>query len=132
MLKTDKSVTPKIATLIGPDTTVVGEIHFHGGLHLDGRLQGNIIADGEPSRLVVSQGAHIEGDIHVQEAVIHGEVKGNVHAESRLEMGETAQITGDVHYGAITVAMGATVNGQLIHEPNQRRLLEHRQIQESS
>ncbi len=132
MLKSSKAPPPKIATLIGPDTTIVGEIRFHGGLHLDGRMQGNIQADSEPSLLVVSRGAAVEGEIHVQEVVIHGEVKGNVHAEARLELGETAQVTGDVYYGAITVAMGATVNGQLIHEPNQRKLLEHRKGPESA
>ncbi|EQD76404.1 protein containing DUF583 [mine drainage metagenome] len=132
MLKSAKTPPPKIATLIGPDTAVTGEIRFHGGLHLDGRMQGNILADSEPSLLVVSQGATVEGEIHVQEVVIHGEIKGNVYAETRLELGETAQVTGDVHYGAITVSMGATVNGQLIHEPNQRKLLEHRKAPEPS
>ncbi|MHB1543453.1 MAG: bactofilin family protein [Gammaproteobacteria bacterium] len=132
MLKNAKALPPKIVTLIGPDTVITGEIRFHGGLHLDGRLQGNILADSEPSLLVVSRGAIIEGEIHVQEVVIHGEVKGNVFAETRLELGETAQVTGDVHYGAITVSMGATVNGQLIHEPNQRKLLEHRKGPEPS
>jgi cytoskeletal protein CcmA (bactofilin family) len=127
MLKAPKPPAPKIATLIGSNTSLTGEVHFQGGLHVDGRIQGNLIAEGERSLMIISPAASVEGEIHGYEVIIHGRVQGDVYATDRLELGETAQVTGDVYYGAITIAIGATVNGRLIHRPGEPKLIEHRQ-----
>jgi cytoskeletal protein CcmA (bactofilin family) len=128
MLKApNKPPPPKIATLIGSNTTLTGEVHFQGGLHVDGHIHGNLVSDGEHSLMIISPTASVEGEIHGHEVVINGRVQGDVYALGRLELGETAQVTGDVYYGAITVAIGATVNGRLVHRPGEPKLIEHRQ-----
>lgn len=128
MLKApSKTPAPKIATLIGSNTTLTGEVHFQGGLHVDGHIHGNLVSEGEHSLMIISPAASVEGEIHGHEVVINGRIQGDVYAAGRLELGETAQVTGDVYYGAITVAIGATVNGRLIHRPGETRLIEHRQ-----
>jgi cytoskeletal protein CcmA (bactofilin family) len=42
-------------------------------------------------------------------------VTGDIHASARVELGTTAKVAGNVHYGLIEMAMGAQINGKLIH-----------------
>jgi cytoskeletal protein CcmA (bactofilin family) len=35
---------------------------------------------------------------------------------NRLELGATAKVTGNVYYGLIEMAIGAEINGKLVHE----------------
>ena len=44
-------------------------------------------------------------------------VDGDVIARDRVELGPTARVTGNVIYGLIQMAIGAEVNGKLIHQP---------------
>lgn len=119
-----KSRAPKIATVIGGGTEIVGNIIFSGGLHVDGRITGNVQAEPDTaSALTLSEKGVIEGDIRVPSVVINGEVTGDVYGWDRVELAPKAKVTGTVYYNLLEMAMGASVNGQLIHtdEP-QRRL----------
>jgi len=49
--------------------------------------------------------------------VLNGIVKGDILAHERVELGGTARVSGNVYYGLIEMAMGAAINGKLIHEP---------------
>ena len=64
----------------------------------------------EPSFLV-SQGAHIKGDIYTKEAILGGEVVGVVQAEERVEVQATALVIGDIITKRIVVLEGGRVNG---------------------
>jgi len=106
-----------IDSLIGISTNIEGNVHFQGGLRIDGRVKGNVIADGEePSMLVVSEHARVEGEIRVAHLVVNGEIVGNVHSSELLELQPRARITGDVHYKALEMHGGALVSGKLTHD----------------
>ncbi|GIZ52894.1 bactofilin family protein [Noviherbaspirillum aridicola] len=106
-----------IDSLIGISTNIEGNVHFQGGLRIDGRVKGNVIADGEePSMLVVSEHARVEGEIRVAHLVVNGEIIGNVHSSELLELQPRARITGDVHYKALEMHGGALVSGKLTHD----------------
>lgn len=109
--------TLRIDTLIGAGTQVVGDVHFKGGLHVDGAVQGNVVAlpDGEAT-LSVSDSGLIEGSVQVPNVVLNGAVTGDIHATERVELGATAKVAGNVYYGLIEMAMGAQINGKLIHQ----------------
>jgi len=106
-----------IATLIGADTVVTGDLEFLGGLHLNGRVVGDIRsgADGSAT-LTIGAGGVIEGSVSVGELVLNGTVRGDVSARHRVELGPTAQVDGNVTYGVLEMAAGARVNGRLIHQ----------------
>jgi len=70
----------QIDTLIGGGTVLRGDIHFKEGLHIDGVVKGNVIAEGENSMLTMSENGRIEGEVRVHNIVLNGEVKGDVHA----------------------------------------------------
>ena len=117
----------KIDTLVGQGIEVSGDIHFSGGLHLDGKVIGNVTArDNEGSVLIISDKGRVEGDVSVSFAVINGEVTGNVYASEKLELSGKARINGNVHYNLLEMASGAEVNGKMLHEQKDKILLEHK------
>lgn len=106
-----------IDSLIGISTTILGDVHFKGGLRIDGQVRGNIIADGdEPSMLVLSEFARVEGEVRVAHLVINGEINGPVYSTEFLELQPKARITGDVFYKALEMHGGALVAGKLTHD----------------
>ncbi len=113
----NKNTKPSpIDSLIGAGSTITGDIHFTGGLRIDGCVKGNIRAVGEkPGTLVLSELAKVEGDIQVGHVVINGTVAGLVHASQYLELLPKARVTGDVTYKTIEIHVGAIVMGRMVH-----------------
>lgn len=108
--------TANIDTLIGQNTEIRGDVVFSGGLHIDGKVKGNVIAaQGDDSVLTLSERGTIEGEVKVPNVVVNGTVIGDVHALSHVELAAHARVHGNVYYTLIEMAMGAEVNGNLVH-----------------
>jgi cytoskeletal protein CcmA (bactofilin family) len=106
----------RIDSLIGAGTRIEGNVTFAGGLRVDGEVKGNVIATGgQPSTLVVSEQARIDGEIHVSHLVVNGSVTGPVHAAEFLELQAHSRVKGDVHYNTLEMHLGAVVEGRLVH-----------------
>ncbi|HJV84836.1 MAG TPA: polymer-forming cytoskeletal protein [Noviherbaspirillum sp.] len=106
-----------IDSLIGISTRIEGNVHFQGGLRIDGQVKGNVVATGEePSMLVISEHAKVEGEVRVAHLVVNGEIVGPVHSSELLELQPRARITGDVYYKALEMHGGALVAGKLTHD----------------
>jgi cytoskeletal protein CcmA (bactofilin family) len=119
--KTSSSKTKRnaeIDSLVGGNTKVCGDVHFTGGLHIDGTIDGNVIAESESSILTTSEKGNINGNVTVHNIVLNGHVVGDVHALHHIELAPNARVTGNVYYNIIEMAMGAEVNGNLIHVKN--------------
>ena len=107
-----------IDTLVGANTRVSGDLSFVGGCHVDGTVKGNVSADPESnSALSVSEDGNVEGGVTVPYLVLHGIVRGDVFATQRVELGPTARVIGNVYYNLIEMAIGAEINGNLVHQP---------------
>jgi cytoskeletal protein CcmA (bactofilin family) len=112
-----KAAGARVDTVIGQRTEVCGDVHFSGGLHVDGAIRGKVIADeGSASVLTVSEHGRIEGDVQVPNVILNGSVTGDVRCEERIELAAKAKVNGDVRYKLIEMAMGAEVNGSLLHQ----------------
>lgn len=106
-----------IDTLIGVKTELKGDIVFSGGLRIDGKVKGNISAKGDASStLVLSEHAVVTGNVTVPHIVINGVIKGHVRSSERVELQAKADITGDLTYKTLEMALGASINGNLIRE----------------
>ncbi|MBT8419670.1 MAG: polymer-forming cytoskeletal protein [Gammaproteobacteria bacterium] len=107
----------KTATLIGHGTELHGDIEFTGGLQVNGSISGNVVSDEDSSSvLTLSEHGIIRGDVKVPNVVIYGTVIGNVYARNHIELPPGARVTGNVYYTLIEMAMGAEVNGNLVHD----------------
>jgi cytoskeletal protein CcmA (bactofilin family) len=104
-----------IDTLIGKNASVQGDIEFFGGLHIDGRVVGNVTAaNGADASLSVSEEGVIEGSVEARNVVLNGRVNGDIRAQDRVVLGAKARVRGDVHYGVIEMAHGAEISGKLV------------------
>ncbi len=113
-----KRRTTRIDTLIGQHSEVLGDIKFSGGLHIDGTIKGNVIAENDNKSMVsLSERGTIEGEVIVPYIVINGVIIGDVHGGEHVELSTKARVTGNVYYNLIEMAMGAEVNGKLVHSP---------------
>jgi cytoskeletal protein CcmA (bactofilin family) len=111
-----KRKTTRIDTLVGQHSEILGDIRFSGGLHVDGTIKGNVIAENDGrSMLSLNECGTIEGEVNVPYVVLNGVVIGDVHGCEHVELSSKARITGNVYYNLIEMAIGAEVNGKLVH-----------------
>jgi len=107
-----------VETLVGSNTRISGDLHFSGGCHVDGTVNGSVTADPESqSALSISEEGNIDGGVTVPYVVLNGIVRGDVFANQRVELGPTARVIGNVYYNLIEMAIGAEINGKLVHQP---------------
>ena len=110
--------TTRIDSLIGQNTEIQGEIKFSGGVHIDGKIKGKVIGENDGSSLLSqSEYGEIEGKVSSPYVVINGVVNGDVHASRHVELLSSAKIKGNVYYNLVELAVGAEVNGKLVHTP---------------
>lgn len=107
----------RIDSLIGEGTAVEGDITFTGGLRIDGRVRGNVrAADDQPTTLVLSEKARVEGEIHVSHVVVNGAIVGPLFASEYVELQAKANVSGDIHYRTLEIQLGAVIQGRLVHQ----------------
>jgi cytoskeletal protein CcmA (bactofilin family) len=107
-----------VDTLVGANSRISGDLHFSGGCHIDGTVNGSVTADPDSkSALSISDGGNIDGGVTVPYVVLNGIVRGDVFATQRVELGPTARVIGNVYYNLIEMAIGAEINGKLVHQP---------------
>lgn len=122
----NKSKSTKIETLIGTAMEIQGDLIFSGGLHVDGKIIGNVIAEEDSnSKLILSDQGQIVGEVRVPYVVLNGQVTGDVFASERVELSSHGQVKGNVYYNLLEMAMGAEVNGNLVHVKDEKKLLEY-------
>ncbi len=115
MFKRKRNANPGIDSLFGASTGIQGDVLFSGGLHLDGTVTGSVKATGTGiSRLVVGESAVIEGSVEAPVVELHGLVRGDIVASRRVVLGPKARVEGNVNYGALEVAAGASIKGKLL------------------
>lgn len=104
----------KLSSLIADNLQVVGDLHFSGGLRIDGRIEGNVSGTpGGKSLIVLSANGSIAGNAKVYDAVINGTIVGDIEVEHFLELQSNAKISGNVRYRQLQMACGAVVDGNL-------------------
>ncbi len=111
-----KRRSAKIDSLIGQNTELKGDVAFSGGFHIDGKLKGNVRSNDPSSMLTLSDNGVVEGEVHVPNIILNGTVVGDVYASERVELASNAKVIGNVYYNLIEMAMGAEVNGNLVHK----------------
>lgn len=117
MARSKRFKAAKVTTVVGHLTSISGDLVFSGGLHLDGRITGNVTGEpGSGSTLTVSEHGVIEGDVRVDNLILNGNVNGDVYASEHAELATDARVTGTVYYRLLEMAMGAEVNGKLVHD----------------
>jgi cytoskeletal protein CcmA (bactofilin family) len=122
MFSTKKDKTTSLAlgqdrfdTLVGRHTEIHGKLVLHESVRIDGLVVGNIEDRREGNHtLVIGATGEVRGDIQASRVLVAGKVAGQIHAIDRVELHEHCQVLGDIKYGSIAIAHGASVQGLLL------------------
>ena len=105
-----------INTIIGPGTSVSGNIESSGFIRLDGNVLGDVKARG---RVVVGERARMKSNISGTSVTVGGVVFGNVIASERLVVLNTGLIMGDVITRCIQADEGCLIHGRVLVCPEE-------------
>jgi len=95
-------------TIIGKGTVIEGTIKVQNSLRLDGKVTGNILTT---DSLVVGKDGDVEGEIRVKNAIIAGQVKGQVFASGKVVLESRAVVNGEVKTAKLCINDGAKFDG---------------------
>jgi cytoskeletal protein CcmA (bactofilin family) len=110
-----------VDTLIGPQVVIRGDVEFSGGLYVEGRIVGKVVATGnERAVLMLAEQGSIEGEVRAPVVMIDGRLEGDVHASERVELAARARVQGNVHYRVVEMTAGAQLTGRLVHADAQQ------------
>ncbi|MBB5055544.1 cytoskeletal protein CcmA (bactofilin family) [Granulicella aggregans] len=98
-------------TVIGRSVTIHGEITGSEDLYLDGSVEGTLTLAG--NRLTVGPNAHIVADLEVRDIVVYGRVEGNIKASGRVDLRQTAEVTGDILTSRLSIEEKASIRGRV-------------------
>lgn len=115
MLEKKKSYNEnKVATIIGPGTSVSGEIKSQGTVRIEGHVSGNVNCE---DTIVVHETGKVKADLVGGQVIVSGEVHGNISAHDRLEVTGTGKILGDITAPRIAIAEGVMFEGKCTMKP---------------
>ena len=96
------------ATLISEGCKITGVITGNCDFQVNGEVEGDCEID---STLMLARGGLWKGTLRAENVIVSGHVEGDIFASGRVEITDTAKITGTVSAQAIAVAEGAVVEG---------------------
>lgn len=99
--------TPSV-NLIGPGTTIIGDINTTGDFRIDGTLIGSIKSTG---KVVVGESGKLEGKIDCQNADLSGSITADIEVKQLLSLKSTARIKGDLKTSKLAIEIGAFFSG---------------------
>jgi cytoskeletal protein CcmA (bactofilin family) len=95
--------------VLSSDVEIKGSIKFSHDLIIDGKIEGEVISDGN---LTIGENAVVKGELKTRGVTIFGKVEGNVSVSDRCELKSNAILIGDISAGTLSIEEGATFMGQ--------------------
>ncbi len=93
--------------VIAKNTQIVGDIISEGDFRIDGKLEGNLKTTG---RVIIGVDGLVKGNVNSSNADIEGTFSGQLTVEKILTLKASANISGDVVVGKLSIEPGATFN----------------------
>ncbi len=112
-------------------TVTEGNVIAENDIRVDGIIKGNLRCS---ARVIIGPSGFVEGEINCQNAMIEGKFSGILRVAELLNVKETADITGDVTTGKLTISAGAMFNVTCNMRPEKtvERAVEKQPRQEAS
>ncbi|MFC1610018.1 polymer-forming cytoskeletal protein [Myxococcota bacterium] len=88
-----------IASILGPECCVKGDVEFEAGIRIDGVVQGNVIGRADADRksaAIIGQEAEVHGDVYATCVHVYGKVSGSARAKNEVVLHEGAYVGRDV------------------------------------
>ena len=104
----------KVVTIIGPGTTINGELESKGTIRIEGTVIGRVDCE---DTIVIHESGHVKADLIAGQVIISGTVEGNTFAHERLEVTSQGKIVGNITAPRISIAEGVIFEGQCTMKP---------------
>ena len=95
-----------MASCIGSDMSIVGNIECKGPAQIFGRIEGELRA----SDLLISDGAQVEGNVVAQNVTVCGRVKGTIRAV-RVKLQNGGAVEGDIFHRSLSIDENSQFEG---------------------
>lgn len=106
-----KQQDSRLDTVIGPGSAVKGDFRVSGGMRLDGQLEGKLVLDGG---FLAGPKSYLKGELHCRDAVIAGQIDGNIHAREGVELQAGARVIGNIECKYLVVQRGSFFQGSCV------------------
>ncbi len=108
-------------SFISKELTISGEITGNSNLRIKGIVEGKITLNAD---VVIDRESEIKADIKGKNIEISGIVDGNLVADDKITLKETAVVTGNITCKSFTVKEGASFEGNInmIHSAKEKKV----------
>ena len=107
--KMSNSEPAPVPSIISEGTKVKGNITNGGVIHIDGKLDGDIVCE----ELVIGIKGSVKGSVKVNDLHLYGVLNGRANVEN-LFVAKTAKLIGDASHSSIAIEPGAYIDGHCI------------------
>jgi len=97
-----------VDTVIGRTSFIQGTLTSQGTVRIDGRFEGEIIGEGD---VFIGQDARVVAKIKARHVVVAGELRGDVEAAGKLQIGATGSLVGNAKVSQLVVEEGGVLEG---------------------
>ena len=105
-----KSEDFSINTIIGPGTSISGDVESGGFTRIDGNVHGDLTAKG---RVIIGERARMKSNVSGTMVTVGGVILGNVLASERLVILATGLVMGDIITRRIQADEGCFIHGRV-------------------
>ena len=98
-------------TIIGKSLVIKGELSCNEELYVDGQVEG--VIDPKGNRLTVGPHGRVKANVTASAVVVQGKLEGNVRASDRVDLKQSAVVTGDIAAQRISIDEGAYFKGRV-------------------
>ncbi len=105
------AAAPQSTATIGKSVKVVGKIFAKEDLYVDGDVEGTI--ETPENKVTVGPNGRVQADISAREAVIIGQVQGNVETSDKVDLRKDAKLVGNITTARISIEDGAVFKGSI-------------------
>lgn len=96
-------------TVVGPSVKIQGDLNSEGNIRIEGSVTGKVHTS---QSVHVGEAAVISADMQAGNAIIAGQVQGNVKVVGNLILQATARVNGDIACAVLRVEDGALFSGK--------------------
>lgn len=107
-----------VASVIGTDLHIVGNLQSKGEIQIEGQVQGDLLA----SKIVVGPNAKITGGLVADDIVVQGTVQGSIRG-MRVTLQSASRVEGDVFHQSLAIEQGAYFEGKSRRSENPKDTL---------
>lgn len=96
-------------SFFGAGTRIEGTLEVEGDVKLEGEFRGKIIGT---ATVTVGEKANLQANLSAPTIIVQGLVRGEIHAQDRLELARSARVNGVLRSPRIRIDEGAVFEGE--------------------